>query len=272
MNAQSASRILITGAAGEIGSVLRAGLYDGRRVLRLLDNRSQAPARAGEECVTADLADIAALKEAARGIDCIVHLAGVPREGAWDAILPNNVIGTYNLFEAARIVGVRRVIFASSNHVIGYYRAAQTVGVTEPPRPDSRYGVSKAFGEALGRMYADKYGLEVACLRIGSFRARPEDARQLATWISHRDMVELTRCCIEAPAFHFLVLYGVSNNTRSRWKNPHAAQIGYRPLDNAEQYAAELAGKTPPAGDPAADFHGGAFCGLEFTGDARQID
>ena len=103
--------------------------------------------------------------------------------------------------------------------------------------------MSKAFGEALGRMYADKYGLEVACLRIGSFRARPTDARQLATWISHRDMVELTRCCIEAPAFHFLVLYGVSNNTRNRWQNPHAAKIGYRPLDNAEQYAAELEAK-----------------------------
>jgi uronate dehydrogenase len=222
--------------------------------------------------VTADLADIAALEKAARGVDCIVHLAGVPREGAWDAILPNNVIGTYNLFEAARVAGVKRVVFASSNHVIGYYRATQKVGISEPERPDSRYGVSKAFGEALGRMYADKYGLEVACLRIGSFRARPEDARQLATWISHRDMVELARCCIDAAAFHFLVLYGVSNNTRNRWQNPHAAQVGYRPLDNAEQYASELKSNAPRAGDPAADFHGGAFCGLEFTGDARRID
>lgn len=265
-------QILITGAAGEIGCVLRAGLYDGRRKLRLLDIKPQAPARADEECVTADLADINALQQAARDVDCIVHLAGVPREGTWEAILPNNVIGTYNLFEAARKAGVKRVIFASSNHVIGYYRATQAVGVTEPERPDSRYGVSKAYGEALGRMYADKYGLEVACLRIGSFRARPEDARQLATWISHRDMVELTRCCIDAAAFHFLVLYGVSNNTRNRWQSPHAGEIGYRPQDNAEQYAAELESKKPPAGDPAADFHGGAFCGLEFVGDARRID
>lgn len=272
MNAQSAPRVLITGAAGEIGRVLRAGLYDGRRPLRLLDIKPQAAARTGEECVTADLADMAALQHAVRDIDCIVHLAGVPREGPWDAILPNNVIGTYNVFEAARMAGVRRVIFASSNHVIGYYRAAHRIGNTAPPRPDSRYGVSKAFGEALGRMVADKYGLEVACLRIGSFRARPEDARQLATWISHRDMVELARCCIEAPAFHFLVLYGVSNNARNRWENPDAPRVGYRPVDNAEQYAAELVAKTPPAGDPAADFHGGAFCALEFAGDARQID
>jgi uronate dehydrogenase len=266
------ANILITGAAGEIGRVLRAGLYDGKRRLRLLDNKPQEPACVHEEVVTADLADIAALEKAGRDIDCIVHLAGVPREGAWEAILPNNIIGTYNLFEAARRAGVKRVIFASSNHVVGYYRATQEVGVTEPERPDSRYGVSKAYGEALGRMYADKYGLEVACLRIGSFRARPEDARQLATWISHRDMVELTRCCIDAAAFHFLVLYGVSNNTRNRWQNPHAVEIGYRPQDNAEQYAAELVAKMPPAGDPAKEFHGGAFCALEFAGDMRRID
>ena len=271
MNAAAVPRILITGAAGEIGCVLRAGLYGESCTLRLLDIRPQS-ARPGEEVVTADLANIAALGEAARDVDCIVHLAGVPREGAWEAILPNNIIGTYNVFEAARKAGVRRVIFASSNHVIGYYRANQPVGVTEPERPDSRYGVSKAYGEALGRMYADKYGLEVACLRIGSFRAKPQDARQLATWISHRDMVALTRCCIEAPAFHFLVLYGVSNNTRNRWQNPHAAKIGYRPLDNAEQYAPELEARRPPAGDPAEDFHGGAFCGLEFVGDSRRID
>jgi uronate dehydrogenase len=272
MSAQAAPRILITGAAGEIGRVLRAGLYDGHRTLRLLDIKPQEAAREGEECVTADLADMAALQRAMFDIDCIVHLAGVPREGPWEAILPNNVIGTYNLFEAARTAGVRRIVFASSNHVVGYYRATQKVGIAEPERPDSRYGVSKAFGEALGRMYADKYGLEVACLRIGSFRARPEDARQLATWISHRDMVELARCCIEAPAFHFLVLYGVSNNTRNRWENSDALRVGYRPVDNAEQYATELEGKTPPAGDPAADFHGGAFCGLEFAGDAKRID
>ena len=265
-------RILITGAGGEIGRVLRAGLRDGKRVLRLLDIKPQEPARENEEVIAADLADIAALERAARDSDCIVHLAGVPREGAWEAILPNNIIGTYNLFEAARRAGVKRVIFASSNHVIGYYRANQDVGVTEPERPDSRYGVSKAYGEALGRLYADKYGMEVACLRIGSFRARPEDARQLATWISHRDMVELTRCCIDADAFHFIVLYGVSNNQRNLWQSPHAAKIGYRPQDNAENYAAELESIRPPAGDPAAEFHGGAFCGLEFVGDSRCIE
>jgi len=264
--------ILITGAAGEIGTVLRAGLCGSGRSLRLLDIKPQTAARVGEQCITADLTDPMAAQTAVKDIECVIHLAGVPREGPWNAILPNNVIATYNVFDAARLAGVKRIVFASSNHVMGYYRAQDTIAISLPPRPDSRYGVSKAFGEALGRMYADKYGIEVACLRIGSFRARPEDARQLATWISHRDMVELARCCIEAPAFHYLVLYGVSNNTRSKWQNPDAARIGYQPSDNAEQYAADLLTKTPPAGDPAADFHGGPFCALEFTGDASLIE
>ena len=195
MSIEPASRVLITGAAGEIGRVLRAGLFDGQRALRLLDVKPQAAARDGEECVSADLADVAALQNAMRNVQCVVHLAGVPREGPWETILPNNVIGTYNLFEAARIGGVKRVIFASSNHVIGYYRATQAVGTDVPPRPDSRYGVSKAYGEALARMYADKYGIEVACLRIGSFRSRPEDARQLATWISHTESMHPPAIC-----------------------------------------------------------------------------
>ena len=167
---------------------------------------------------------------------------------------------------------MRRVIFASSNHVIGYYRTTQRAGIDVLPRPDSRYGVSKVFGEAIGRLYADKHGLSVACLRIGSFRERPEDERQLATWVSPRDMVELVRCAIEAPEFHYLVLYGVSANARARWDNPAAARIGFVPRDNAEDYANEVAGKAPPAGDPAAEFHGGSFCALEWTGDARRID
>jgi uronate dehydrogenase len=226
----------------------------------------------GEEAVHCDVTDLAACDEAARGMDCLVHLAGVPREGPWDAILSNNIVGTYNMFEAARRNGVQRFIFASSNHVIGYYRAGERVGNDVMPRPDSRYGAAKAFGEATGRLYADKHGMSVACLRIGSFRVQPEDERQLTTWISPRDMVELTRCAIEAPDFHFLVLYGVSANTRARWDNPDAARIGYVARDDAEAYAEKVKGKAPPSGDPAAEFHGGSFCALEWSGDASRID
>ncbi len=264
------NNILITGAAGAIGSTLRTGLRGQYPLLRLSDVRDMAPAAAGEELNAADLGDYAAVKAAAAGIDCIVHLGGIPREAPWPAILDANIIGTYNLFEAARECGVKRVIFASSNHAVGYHRVSHTIGIDVEPRPDSRYGVSKVYGEALGRLYADKHGISVACLRIGSFRERPVDARQLSTWISPRDMVQLVRCCIDAADYRHLVLYGVSNNTRTRWKNPHAARIGYAPQDNAEDYAAEIAGKTLIGA--AAGFHGGDFCALELSNEINNID
>lgn len=266
-------RVLITGAAGAIGTALRAGLAGAYRPLRLSDIRPIAHLAADEEAVQADLTDIAAVVSLMSGIDCVVHLGGVPREGPWDAILQTNIVGTYNVFEAARKSGVKRVVFASSNHVIGFYRAQATVGTEDPVRPDSRYGVSKAFGEALARLYADKHGLSVACLRIGSFRPRPETQRQLATWVSPRDLCQLVRRCIDAAHFHYLVLYGISNNSRARWRNPHAARIGYVPQDNAEDYAGELGTSAQENGTgPDAVFHGGEFCALDFTGDVSAID
>lgn len=265
-------QVLITGAAGAIGSTLRAGLRGVYSLLRLADIRPLAAPAIHEECVTADLCDFAAVASMMDGVDCVVHLGGVPREGPWEAILEHNIVGTYNVFEAARQCGVKRVVFASSNHVIGYYRAERPVGIEAPPRPDSRYGVSKVFGEALGRLYADKHGLSVACLRIGSFRERPQNARQLATWISPRDMVQLARCCIDAPDYRFLVLYGVSGNSRSRWHNPAAALIGYRPQDNAEAYASEFKMPLADGTDPAVEFHGGEFCALEFNNIINEID
>jgi len=264
-------RILITGAAGEIGTVLRSGLSGRYPLLRLADIRPCPNVGVGEEEVITDVTDLGASIAAAKDIDCIVHLAGVPREGPWDQILPRNIAGTYNVFEAARCNGVKRIVFASSNHVIGFHRVGKAVDENELVRPDSRYGVSKVFGEAVGRLYADKHGLSVACLRIGSFRARPQNARELRTWISHRDTVQLVQRCIDAPAFHFIVVYGVSANTRNQWHDQTARLIGYRPEDNAEVFAAELERKTYPAG-PATDFHGGDPCAQEFTGDASRIE
>jgi uronate dehydrogenase len=265
-------RILITGSGGLIGRTLRAGLYGHYPALRLLDIKPQDAARAGEELFAADITDPEAMRTALKDVDCVVHLAGVPRENTWDTILPTNIVGTYNVFEAARLNRVKRMIYASSNHAVGYYRVSQKIGTDILPRPDGCYGVSKVFGEALGRMYSDKYGLSVACLRIGSYRERPQDARQLSTWISPRDTVQLVRRCIDAPDYHYLIVYGASANTRSRWVNPAADFLNYKPQDNAEDFARELSGKTPPAGDPATEFHGGSFCAFEFTGDISRID
>jgi len=267
-------RILITGAAGKIGNALRQGLRGSYSIIRLADIASLGSTAADEELATTDIRDMAALEKAMVGIDCVVHLAGVPEEAAWDQVLPLNIEGCYNVFEAARRCGVKRVIFASSNHAVGFHRRERFIDNTVDPRPDSRYGVSKVFGEALGRLYADKYGLSVACLRIGTFRTpdRPVDARQLLTWISHRDMVQLVRRCIDHPNYHFVTVYGISNNLRSRWDNTNVKFLGYRPEDNSEIFAAEILALGVKENEIAAQFHGAHYCPMEFTGDPSQID
>jgi uronate dehydrogenase len=267
-------RILITGAAGKIGDVLRTGLRGSYSLIRLADIASLGKTEAREEIYPTDIRDIAALEKAMVGIDCVVHLAGVPEEAEWEKVLPLNIEGCYNAFEAARRQGVKRVIFASSNHAVGFHRRERFIDNTVVPRPDSRYGVSKVFGEALGRLYADKYGLSVACLRIGTFRTpdRPTDARQLLTWISHRDMAQLVRCCIDHPNYHFLTVYGVSNNLRSRWDNTNVKFLDYRPEDDSEVFAAEILALGAKENDIAAQFHGGFYCPMEFAGDTSRID
>jgi uronate dehydrogenase len=266
-------KVLITGAAGHIGRALRAGMR-GHYALRLADIAPQAPAGEGEETIMADIRDLAAMTEAMRGVDSVVHLAGIPDEDTWPRIRDMNIDGCYNVFEAAYRAGVKRLVFASSNHAVGFHRRAQALDEHAQPRPDSRYGVSKVFGEALGRLYADKHGLSVACLRIGSFR--PDDTptvpRHLATWISHRDMVQLTRRCLGHPGYHFVVVYGVSGNDASNWDNRHAAFLGYRPEDNAQRHADEIAARAPAEDAREALFHGGFGCMVEFDGDLDRID
>jgi uronate dehydrogenase len=267
-------RILITGAAGQIGKALRTGLRGFYPLIRLLDAAPLGEAAPAEEIFIADIRDMAAMERATSGIDCIVHLAGQSTEAEWDKVLPLNIEGCYNVFEAARRNGVKRIIFASSNHAVGFHRRERFIDDQVLPRPDTRYGVSKVFGEALGRLYADKHGLSVACLRIGTFVTpdRPKDARQLLTWISHRDMVQLVRRCIDHPHYHFVVVYGVSNNLRSRWDNTNVKFLGYRPQDDSEAFAAEILARGEKENEIAAQFHGGFYAPMEFSGDSDEID
>jgi len=267
------TRVLITGAAGHIGRALRQGLH-GQYDLRLADIAQQAPAREREEIVSADIRDLDALISVMQGVDVVVHLAGIPDEDSWQRIRDMNIEGCYNVFEAARQAGVKRVIFASSNHAVGFHRRDRLIDDTVAPRPDSRYGVSKVFGEALGRLYADKHGLSVACLRIGSFRPddTPSAPRHLYTWISHRDMVQLVERAIDYPHYHFIVAYGVSGNARNRWDNANVRWLGYVPQDDAEQYAAKIAEKGDVEDAREALFHGGFGCLNEFDGDVDAID
>lgn len=254
--------ILYTGGAGRMGTVLRkelAGVF-GRVVVYVRETVTEVFEH--EEVIHGELRDLDALTDAMRGVDVVVHLAGVADEAPWHDILTSNVEGTFSVFEAARRAGVRRVVYASSHHAVGFYPASERVGTEDPVRPDSYYGVSKVFGEGLARLYHDKWGLEVACLRIGCFRPEPEDVRQLSAWLSHRDGVELVRRSVVAPDIGFTIVFGVSANTRGWWDNDEAAaSIGYVPHDDAEAFA----DKFSPA-DPPPTVHGGAFADASYRG------
>lgn len=264
-------RVLLTGAAGHIGTALRQHLRGHYDLLRLSDLPGALtglpPAVAGEELWPADLTDPAAVRGAAQGMDAVIHLGGVPDEDTYPVIRAVNMDGTANLLEAARLSGVRRVAFASSIHAVGY-APREPIGMDAPVRPDTFYGVSKVFGEALGRMYVDRYGLEFVAVRICSFLERPREARNLATWLSPRDAAQLFRRAIDAPDVTYLTVAGISANTR-RWMNPDGWDVlGYEPADNAEDYAAEVAHLVSPPQSNAARFQGGIFTEPDYRGRA----
>ena len=192
-------RVLITGAGGGIGRSLRETLRGVYPVLRLSDRVALAPARDGEEIDRTEISDMAAVERMVEGVDGIIHLGGNSGENTWDMILQSNIVGVYNVFEAARRAGVQRVVMATSNHAVGFYPRTQTIDHRVLPRPDSRYGLSKAFSEALASLYADKHEIGFLCVRIGNFGTRPIDKRRLSIWISPRDLTQLVRIGLEHP-------------------------------------------------------------------------
>jgi uronate dehydrogenase len=263
------ARILLTGASGVIGSRLRQLLPAAYPDLILSDLRAPTDLKPTERFVAADLSDIGQVATICAGVDGIIHLGGHSIEGSWDQILQANIIGCYNLFEAARIAGVKRVVFASSNHAVGFYPRHQRIGPNVTPRPDSRYGVSKVFGEALGALYADKHGIRVTCLRIGNFGDVPLDKRRLSIWLLPEDLVQLIRIGLDHPEIKFEVLYGASMNERAWWDNSRAYALGYRPTGRAEDfYEQAMAAQAAIPADEVADYYqGGTFCADEFNAD-----
>ena len=262
--------ILITGAAGDVGSHLRRELA-GKYTLRLSDIKPVEHPAAGETFLRGDVAKMGDMLRVTRGVDAIVHLGGFSVEGPWEVILRANIIGCYNLFEAACRNGVKRVLFASSNHATGFYRRDEKIDHRVYPKPDSRYGVSKVFGEQIGSLYADKYGMEVLCMRIGNVTVAPPDKRRLSNWISPRDFARLVTVGIDNPNIGFEIVYGVSGNKRSFYDNSNAHRLGYQPQDDAERYAQEVLAKEKP-GDPRAEmYQGGNFVFAEIGGDPNRI-
>jgi uronate dehydrogenase len=253
--------LLLTGAAGILGRWLRPRLIELYGKLRSSDINDPAPAMPGEDLAIADLADADAVDRLVKGAGRIIHFGGISYETDWDKILAANIIGTYNVFEAARRHGAGPIVYASSNHAIGFYTREDRLDANVRTRPDSLYGVSKAFGEDLASLYADKYGLEIACLRIGTAKPEPSDPRHLATWQSYEDLLRMIRACFAARRLGCTILYGVSDNDRRWWSNDAADNVVYDPQDNAERFAEALI----PDGDqrdpeaPEVKFQGGPF-------------
>lgn len=262
----TASRLLITGAAGNMGKMLRPLLRKPGRTLRLFDIADITDIDPGhEEYVQGSVTDRAAVAAAVDGVDAVLHLGGLSTEDSWENILSVNVDGTQAVFEAAVAHGVTRVIAASSNHAVGFWTHAEAGGDPlpgdVPPRPDGFYGWSKAAVEALGRLYHDRFGIDVVNLRIGSSFDRPPNYRGLASWMSPADTARLIEAALSDSAKGFHTVWGISRNTRSWWSAAEGAAIGYEPQDDAEVFADEfLADHEWSFDDPILQRVGGAFC------------
>ncbi|WP_280152015.1 NAD(P)-dependent oxidoreductase [Piscinibacter sp. XHJ-5] len=254
-------RLLLTGAAGGLGRVLRPRLKAWCDTLRLSDVADLGAASEGEELRPAALEDGAAVDALLDGVDAVVHLGGVSVEGPFEPILQANIVGVYHLYEAARRHGVRRIVFASSNHVTGFYRQDEVITPQDPVRPDGYYGISKAFGENLSRFYFDRYGIETACLRIGSSFPVPKDRRMLATWLSFDDLERLVLACLTAPVVGHSIVFGMSANRTVWWDNTSARHLGYVPQDSSEPFRADTETAQPRLDlrDPAVVYQGGGF-------------
>ncbi len=254
-------RLLLTGAAGGLGQVLRPRLKAYCDTLRLSDIADLGQAAAGEELRPVRLEDRAGMLSLLEGVNAVVHLGGVSTEQHFDLILQANIVGTYNLYEAARQHGVRRIVFASSNHVTGFYRQDEVIDAKAPMRPDGHYGISKAYGENLAQFYFDRYSIETVSLRIGSSFPEPKDRRMLATWLSYDDLERLVVASLTAPVVGHSVIYGMSDNTTTWWDNTAARHIGYRPQDSSEKFRAAVEARQAPLdfNDPAVLYQGGAF-------------
>lgn len=256
-------RLLITGANGNLGKVCRERLPHLADTLRVSARKGLGAAEAHEEIVYCDLGDKAAVEELVEGCDGIVHMGGQSVEAPWEVIRNANIDGMVNLYEAARKASKPpRILFASSNHAIGFHDQTTRLDANSLTRPDSFYGVSKVFGEALASMYYDKFGIETACVRIGSCFPEPKNHRMLSTWMSFDDFVLMIERIFMVPRLGCPIIYGASANAASWWDNREVAYLGWNPKDNAEAFRAQVdaAMQAPPADDPTSLYQGGQFC------------
>ncbi len=263
------NRLLITGAAGALGSVLRQGLAPLAGTIRLTDRADLGEAGAHEEIMLAELGDLDTVMRVVEGCDAIVHFGAAPMERPWEEILNSSIRGGYNIYESARRHGIKRIVYASSIHAVGYVRREAGADTHTGHRPDTLYGLSKCFVEDLARLYFDKFGIESALLRINSCYPEPADRRHLATWLSYPDLVQLVSRCLLAERVGWTVVYGISNNRERFFSNHAAAHLGYQPEDSAEAYRERIEAQTQEGDptDPAIEYVGGFLVALGHPDD-----
>ncbi len=264
-------RILITGAAGSLGAHLRKGLAPLAGRLRLVDVKAMGAAAGNEEIVVCDLSDKAAALEVTRDCDAIVHFAGHPREQTFEEIVADTLPAAYHMYEGARLHGARRIVYASSIHAVGFHAVESVPDTRAMHRPDTFYGLTKTFTEDLGSLYWDKFGIETVALRICSCFPQPKDRRMLWSWLSFADMVRLTRAALLAPRVGFSVVYGTSDNAQRGVSNAGAEHIGFRPLDSADRFAAEVMSRSerPDPGAIGVRVVGGGFAATGHPDDGK---
>ncbi|KAJ04203.1 NAD-dependent epimerase/dehydratase family protein [Sulfitobacter mediterraneus] len=259
-------KLVLTGAAGRLGSYLREPLTqmcDELVSTDIVDDIGKL--YPGETYMKGDLASLDDMLKVLECADMVVHMGAYADEGPFEKLLGPNFIGAYNIWEAAYRQGLRRVVYGSSIHAVGMHPKTDFIGVDAPHRPDTFYGLAKCFAEDLGSMYWDKRGLESVHMRILSC-AQVNNARALGSWLSYDDLIQLVQRSIETPVTGFRVVYGVSNNDRVPVDNAKASFLGYRPKDNAEQFAEQVLADTPPMDnqDPGNMCHGGPFASVEL--------
>lgn len=267
-------RVLLTGAAGVVGTLLRPVLRDRYESIVLTDIQSVSGAVTNETFMQGDIADAEFIDRATRGVDGVIHLAGcVGPDYTFDDVLSANIVGTHNVFAACRKNGVPRVVYASSHHAVGFYRRDDLIDETAFPRPDSQYGLSKAFGESVAAYYSDKFAIDVLVIRIGYCGEEVIDERRLHTWVSPRDLMQLVDIGLNTAKLGFEVVYGVSENPEPFFDNTNAQRLGYRPKDRAVDSLAD-----PSITKLSADSStiegatiGGPFSASGFVGDLSRL-
>ena len=261
------TKVALSGASGNMGKLLRPELLKRGINLRSAGGRTALePLVDGEDIMNGDLRDPAVVDRLLEGVEVLVHLAGTSVERPLPEVIDNNLKGLAEIYEGARRKGVKRIIFASSNHAFGMHSVSTKLKLDAPFRPDGWYGLSKVWGEAMAQMYWDKHGIEGISIRIGTAMGRPpENFRQLSTWLGSEDLVHLIMQCITVPNIGYMATWAASNNDRVYWDNTGAEKLGYKPKQNAEDYAAEILKQPNPLDPVAQKFQGGAFVTIDYT-------